>query len=330
MPKNYRRISFGIGFAFIVLIVAFIIFRIMSDKDIIKVGYMQISAHAPLIAAKELNIFEKHGLRVQLVPYPDTPTLMDGVEKGQVDVGYQLTADIVLKSAASTGKNYYVYYVARSTIAAPIDGFYALKQLDSNSLKGKKIGCFPGPTGEAMTRAIMEKVYGLKAKDYTLDPIAGVLQITKLKSGSVTALFTYEPIGTLLVEKFGAIRVLDAPVEKYIVDGPWDGGIGVFTNDLVVRRRKTAINFQNAMYEIFSLIQGEKRGTVADAMVKLQPGLDLITAAKVPLTEAVIARTEEEAIHLEEALERQIAIYRSLGILPSEGRANLKIFRVNK
>lgn len=325
MARNYKKISISFGVVFIIIVVAFVIYKSYTTEDTLVVGYMEIASHAPVFAAKDLGVFEKHNLKITLRSYSDTPSLMKAVEDGHVDVGFQLTADIVLKSA-SQGKTYYIYYLARSTEKSPLDGLYALDaNINKAKLKGKKIGHFPGPTGAAMTKRLMKVIYDIDDNEYSLVPTAPPIQIQSLTSGSISLLFTYEPIGTSATE-LGIKRVISAPVEKFIIKGPWDGGIGVFTEELVLRRRSTAVAFLDALAETDSLIKTSKKGAGADAMAKLQAGLDVKTAMNVPLLEMVFATNAEEGRKLLTSLENQINLYRELEILPKEGRSNLRIF----
>lgn len=324
MARNYKKLTLIIGILFIVIIVGFVIYRVITVKDKLIVGHMQISSHAPLFAAKEMKKFEEHGLSIELEQYPDTPTLMNALISGKIDIGYQLTSDVVFKSAAE-GNEYYIYYVAISTETDPIDGFYALSEIDSESLKEKRIGHFPGPTGAAMTKRIIESRYNLKQDEYELIPVAPSLQVSSLQSGRIAALFTYEPIGTVLVKRLNALKVLKGPVEEYVLKGPWYGGIGVLSADLVQRRRAVARSFREAIYETMEILEKDKE-LYARAMSEMQPGLSIDLAREVPTTIAVFARSKKERSTLLEALERQISIYRDLGLLPSSGRANIKIF----
>ena len=176
-----------------------------------------------------------------------------------------------------------------------------------------------------MTKKFIESRYGLKQDDYELIPVSPALQVSSLQSGDVVALFTYEPIGTVLVKRLNAIKILQGPVEEYVLKGPWYGGIGVFSADLVQRRRSAAKSFRDEIFETMELLKKDK-DLHAKAMSDMQPGLSIDLAKEVPTTIAVFAKTEKERADLLEALERQISIYRDLGLLPSSGRSNIKIF----
>jgi ABC-type nitrate/sulfonate/bicarbonate transport system substrate-binding protein len=324
VARNYKKAGLVIGILLAVAVIVFVIIRIRIEKDVLVVGYLQISAHAPLIVARDQKILDKYGIEVRLEQFPDTPSLMKAVEGGQVDVGYQLTSDVVFTSA-SEGRLYYIYLVAQSTKEDPIDGLYAMTNITKESLQGKRIGHFPGPTGAIMTKIILAKQYGLQEGSYQLVPVAPPIQLNMLKSGDIVALFTYEPIGTLAVKKIGAIQILKGPVEELVINGAWNGGIGIFTEELVQRRITTAVSFRNAIYETTQLLEQNKELS-AEAMSQLQPGLDRDTALSVPVIKNIMAKNKEEEAELREAIESQISIYRSLGLLKEDSRANIKIF----
>ena len=322
--KTTKRVLIGIGVVAVGAALAAVAYFATTSRDVVVVGYMRIATHVPVLIAKDLQLLDTGRLKVSLEYYPDTPTLMRAVEQGRVDIGFQLTPEAVWRSAAE-GNRYHIYYIAASTSESPLDGLLAVAPLSAASLKGKKIGHFPGATAEAMTKRIVEEAYGLKTpRDYELRPVAPPLQFTALlKVHEVDALFTYEPLVTMLVTA-GARNELAGPVERYIVD-PWYGGIGVFSHDLVVRRPVVAKEFQAATAAAFSEI-ARTPAVFAEYVARLQPGITKETAAHIPIPHYIVATTSAEIEALRVALEKQLDIYRELGILSEEGRHNVRIF----
>ena len=301
------------------------IWQIRTSDDTLRVGYMRIASHAPLISAIENNIFEKFNLKIKAEYYPTTADLIHALEQNKIDVAFQVTPDIAWQSAARTGNNYYIYFVAQSTKEKPMDGLYALTpQLSKESLLHKTIGHFPGPTAEAMVREILEKKYNLNRNEYQLQDVKPNLQLDFLKNKNIEALFTYEPIGTCAVKTIGAHKVIQAPVEEFIIN-PWNGGIGIFSEDLVKYRKSVAVNFQKAIKESFENLD-KNIDIYAKTLVELQPGLTTDIAKEIPNIPLIFSTDKEKTESVRDAVDKQLSKYINLKILNKNNSYNIPIF----
>ena len=317
--------------AAVILAVLLTIRLATRDPDEIRVGYMRITAHLPVIAAEEMGIFADHRLNVRLMLYSDTPSLMRAIENKTVDVGFQVTPDMAWLSAAE-GNEYFVYFIAASTQQSPIDGLYALDSLSADDLRGQPIGCFPGPTARSMLERILFEAFKLSPQDYELRQIPPNLHVPLLKSGEIKAVFTYEPKGAIL-SAMGARTLIAAPVEKHVVD-PWYGGIGIFTRDLVAGRPKVACAFQAAIAQAIDELEAAPLRQ-AEYLQELDSGLTGDVARRVPSTKFIFTSGSDlrsdaiEARHQEirEYMDRQLTMYQELGVLPPTGTYNLQLFK---
>ncbi|MBV5315245.1 MAG: ABC transporter substrate-binding protein [Prolixibacteraceae bacterium] len=319
---NKKKTTLIVAVTFLIAVLVFTFVRISGEKDVIKVGYMKITAHAPLIAAYNNNIFDNHNIKVVLEVYPNTPALINAIEAKRIDVAFQVTPDLAWTSAKSN--LLYIYFIAQSTDKTPIDGLYAMHEITKDSLIGKTIGCFPGPTAKAMTEKIIYLAYGLTIDEYKLVEVQPPIQLSKLEKGEIELLFTYEPLGALAQERIKAIKIIDAPVEKYIVN-PWNGGIGIFSDDFVKYRKDVAIRFQDAIIEGNKFLNSSP-DISAQTLIQLQPGLTHEIAVKVPLQNLIFSKSTDEINAINSALERQLEIYKDLHIIDGEVRHNLKVF----
>ncbi|MGC9517951.1 MAG: ABC transporter substrate-binding protein [Methanomicrobiales archaeon] len=57
-------------------------------ENTVYIGYLPSNHHAALFVAQEKDLFEKEGIRVQLVPFRNGEDLLRSAEKGQIDMGY--------------------------------------------------------------------------------------------------------------------------------------------------------------------------------------------------------------------------------------------------
>ncbi len=62
-------------------------YDVVSQQTLI-VGYLPSDHHAALFVANAKGMFEKDGLKVQLVPFRAGPDLIKAVQSGQIDIGY--------------------------------------------------------------------------------------------------------------------------------------------------------------------------------------------------------------------------------------------------
>ena len=322
---NKKKLSLIIAVTFLIAVLVFTFTRISNEKDVIKVGYMEITAHAPLIAAFNNNFFDKHNIEVELEVYPNTPALINAIEAKRIDVAFQVTPDLAWKSAQSN--LLYIYFIAQSSLKSPIDGMYAMHEITRDSLIGKTIGCFPGPTAKAMTQKIIDTKYNLKLGDYELIEVQPPIQLSKLEKDEIELLFTYEPLGALAEARIKALKIIDAPVEQFIVN-PWNGGIGIFSEDFVKYRKDVAIRFQDAIMEGNNFLNSSP-DVSAQTLIKLQPGLTHDIAIKIPLQNLIFSKSTDEIKAINSALERQLEIYKELNIIEGEVRHNLKVFNAN-
>ena len=311
----------------IVIVVVFVIFSIWkttSSPDVLRVGYMRIASHAPLISAIENKIFEKYNLDVKAEYFPTTTDLIEALEQKKIDVAFQVTPDLAWKSATKTKNDYYIYFVAQSTKEKPMDGFYTMKPITRDSLLHQTIGHFPGLTGKFMTQEILKKKYNLTPQDYTLIDANPAMQIQLLTRGEIKALFTYEPAGTIAIKAYNARNEVPAPVEEHVID-PWNGGVGIFSSDLVVYRKGVAVNFQQAIKESFDSLD-VNLPKYTQTLMDLQPGLTTEIAMQIPNISLIFSINKLESEKIRNAVAMQFKIYQDLGILNKDDSHYLKIF----
>ena len=308
----------------IAVVVVFSIWKTKSSPDVLRVGYMRIASHAPLISAIENKIFDKYNLVVKAEYYPTTTDLIEALEQKKIDVAFQVTPDLAWKSVTKTKNDYYIYFVAQSTKEKPMDGFYTMEPVTRESLLQQTIGHFPGLTGKFMTKEILKRKYNLNPEDYTLIDANPAMQIQLLTRGEIKALFTYEPSGTIAVKAYNAINAVPAPVEEYVIN-PWNGGIGIFSSDLVTYRKGVAINFQKAIKESFDSLNKDLP-KYTQTLMDLQPGLTIEIAMQIPNISLIFSMDKTESEKIRNAVATQFKVYQDLGILSKDDSHYLKIF----
>lgn len=324
MSKNSKIVGVIIMTLITVVMVVVTYIKTTNSSDILRVGYMRIASHSPLIFAIENNIFEKYKLKVIAEYYPTTSDLIEALEQRKIDVAFQVTPDLAWMSANKTKNDYYIYFVAQSTKDKPMDGFYAMKQINGADLINQSIGHFPGLTGRYMTQEVLKRKFNLDPENYNLVDVNPSMQLNMLTRGDIIALFTYEPAGTIAIKAYNAINIIPAPVEQYIIN-PWNGGIGIFSSDLVTYRKEVAVNFQKAIIESYNFLDTQLP-EYTKALMDLQPGLTPEIAMQIPNIKLIFSTDMVQSELMRAAVAEQFKVYKDIGILNKDDSHYLKIF----
>src|SRR6185295_15959993 len=91
----------------------------------------------------------------------------------------------------------------RAAPDAPFDSIIVPQNSSLQTLadiQGKKVGVFPGSTGTNVLKYTMRKK-GLDPSQTTFLQLTGANQLSALESGSIDALFAYEPTFTIAMQK---------------------------------------------------------------------------------------------------------------------------------
>ncbi len=85
MKKNLWMVGIIIAF----LLISFATYNYLNESQkIIKVGYLPSDHHAALIVAQHKGMFEKEGLKVQMVPFNSGADITHALSLGKIDIGY--------------------------------------------------------------------------------------------------------------------------------------------------------------------------------------------------------------------------------------------------
>jgi NitT/TauT family transport system substrate-binding protein len=194
----------------------------------IKIGYMPFTTNWPVFIAMEQGIFEKHGLKVELVSFNSGVDAANAVVSNQVSAHAVNTfVDLFNLEARSPGR---IKVFALQRLSADAYSEALLARKDSGiqkveDLKGKKIGITPG----AFTETIVQEAYKEKIdlrKEANFVTLAPNLQVSALESGQIDALVTYEPYMTMTVMK-DVGYVVDEHFFKHVAEPFYLGGFTI-------------------------------------------------------------------------------------------------------
>jgi NitT/TauT family transport system substrate-binding protein len=121
-------------------------------------------------------------------------------------------------------------------------------------LKGKKIGHMPGIQWRTNTKYILRNAGIDPDKDVILAELALNVQLPAVISGTVDALITIEPMGSMGIAS-GDVRAVVSNVGAKYITSPWFGGGAVMTTKFIKERPETARKVMLVLREITDKIQ---------------------------------------------------------------------------
>jgi NitT/TauT family transport system substrate-binding protein len=199
--------SFWISCAIVgvVLVAIFATQAQKSDEYVVKIGYAPNIGFLPLHIANQQGLFEKEGVKVELKELQSAQQLYEALVRKELDYVPFLSTVVVMNGEAVSPGNVKLVTVSDISLENQFDGLMVKKDSKITTLadlKGKKIGVFPGTTGMNFLKEYLK----MKGVDYTgaeFVQLPPPNQLQALESGSIDALFSYEPNYTIGVEKFG-------------------------------------------------------------------------------------------------------------------------------
>ncbi|MGG6270280.1 ABC transporter substrate-binding protein [Leptolyngbya sp. AN03gr2] len=225
----------------------------------IVIAYPTIAAGLPFFYAVEKGLFKDAGLDVEAQKVPSPQQIVEGMIAGRIQgcSNGTATGSLAVADAASPG-------LFRIIASNPTNSKYVLDQVivakDSPiqsiaDLKGKKVGCGPGPQNQAIAKGLLEKNGVTDAEVIQLDISQ---HPNAVASGQLAAAYTLEPIGTLGQLK-GLTRTLESGVvAKYILGdpmAPWFGGSAALTTKFIQAYPETTKKYINVYRQAVDVVR---------------------------------------------------------------------------
>jgi len=255
--------------------------EISATVDTLRAGYLPHHGYLPLFVAWDHGYFSDENLIVTTNRFDSSPAMSTAFVNGDIDVLPIATSVALAIESRDPGK-----FLVFATSSESKTGYLtALVTMPTSGIKmvedlrGKKVGCFPGPASLTLFGMVFQK-HGLDPKkDLVLTELPPPLQIQALISGQVDALATYEPTATKAVEENGAVKFFPAAVETDVLD-PTQGGLWIISSDIVRTRPETARRFNRAIYRAIDYIREHS----ADALISVTnfTSTSAAVAAKLP------------------------------------------------
>lgn len=239
-----------------------------AHADKVRIGYWSSGVSLGFGAVMEAGKFvEKEGLEVEYVKFPDVNAPTKAMAAGAIDFGIGAAAGGSL-SVAADGLPMSIMLstqVAELDFVVPEDS--PIKTIEE--LKGKKIGSSPaGSATAAITAAILEKNYGMKAGDYTAvpgnDPRLAQFLAQKDIDAAALRTVTQALVKDMKLRKLASFRDEWKKITQQ--DAPPVLGVGLVRNEWLKANPEAAAKLVVAMRKTYEFGKADKPA-VAKALV---------------------------------------------------------------
>jgi len=169
----------------------------------IRAGYLPIVATLPLFVAEEEGLFEREGIEVETVLIQNSNDLVNAMLAGQLDALPAVSLVPIAHLELQQPGRVRLFSHSRMRRDKAFDSILVKRQSEIHrlaDLQDKKVGVFPGTSASNMLEALLAR-NELDPKRVTFVPLAPPAQLGSLESGAIDALFSYEPITTVGMQK---------------------------------------------------------------------------------------------------------------------------------
>lgn len=184
-----------------------------SEEPCFRVGYLDITASAPLFVAQSQDLFAQNDVCVEAIRFATSNQLVDALAAERLDYVVETSAVPALALHSRSEGRFFV--TAASTISQrqPFDAIIARKDASITGLaglSGKSIAVFPGTTARNLLVAFLQD-QGVDTSAVEVIPTPPQNLLASVKSGAVDAAHVYEPAWALarndpeLEEVFGTV-----------------------------------------------------------------------------------------------------------------------------
>lgn len=185
-----------------------------ADRQKVRMAYQPIVFGLPVFVGKEQKIFEKHGVDVEDKSFTSANDMLNALVAGQVDMvpGAPLVPVVALE--AQYPGRFRIISHSVMTSDKPFDRILVKSDSPVKSAKdlaGKKLALIPGTTASNVVKAYLQKE-GVDPQTVSLIQLAPTAQLPALQSGSVDALYAYEPLVTIALNQGEAFRAITGSI----------------------------------------------------------------------------------------------------------------------
>ena len=194
-----------------ILLIGFAFFGCNTTPKKVVINYAQLRISTPILVAREQGYFKELGLDVELKPSPTGQTVIDELVSGSTDIAGYSALPIIFNAMTRTKKELVLVSALYENKEHPITRLIVnvdVKKAGVFSiadLKGKRIGILNTKAYEVWLKLILrENGLDIDRDKIVIQQIAPENQAEAIKTGSIQALLTNDPVATkILTKNFG-------------------------------------------------------------------------------------------------------------------------------
>jgi ABC-type nitrate/sulfonate/bicarbonate transport system substrate-binding protein len=212
----------------IVIAVGFAFFKQPKDDTTVKIGYLPTATIAalPIWIVEQQNLFQKAGIKVEIVPFQSSNQALEAVVRNDVDLVPNISSIPVYVAQLIDPKGVRGFSIMNFT---KDPGDAVITKIDSSiktlkDLEGKKVAVFPGSTATNILKASLVK-NSVDVSKVEIIPLSPQNYLQALEVGSVDALYSYEPNTSVAISKGIARKVSGSLYTENVPDSPFAVGI---------------------------------------------------------------------------------------------------------
>ncbi len=238
-----------------------------KDKNLktINVGYMANYASLWSVTnAIEMEYMRKEGFQVNLVEYPDGPTIIVALESGAIDVGY-IGNGAHTECINGNAKIFALSHLSNADAVIATNGIASIKDLE-----GKMVGYVGGTSSETILVNSLEKE-GMSMNDILPVDLRQQDIVAAIERGDVDAVAIWSPYSLEIMETVeGAVKLSDNMTfsDETVSLGSWAA-----SNETVEMNSAMLVRFARALFKAMDSAANENQEQTA-SYVATQLGKD--------------------------------------------------------
>lgn len=180
-----------------------------GDDLVVKISYRNFAGSFATLVAKDQNLFEKAGLKVEFATFVSGSESYNALVRGDIQYDPYITIiPVLLNDPKDPGK---VKITAAGSLTAEEKFDQVVVKNDSpvrslSDLSGKKIAVNPGSTASTFLKIVL-KNKGIDPETVTYVQLQTKDQLISLEAGAVDAMMSYEPTTAIALDT-GRYRVI--------------------------------------------------------------------------------------------------------------------------
>lgn len=268
-----------------------------------RIAVLNQTHNLPLMIAQEEQLFEKQGITPEFVPFASSNQAIEAIVRGDIDIGMMSFIPFFTLEQKEPGK-LKIFNATAMTNAAAFDRLIVKKDspiAEVKQLAGKKIGVFPGTSATNLAKDYFKK-QDIDIANIEFVQLAPATQLAALESGSIAALYAYEPGLTTALSQ-GARAISPSIFATLVDENPI--GVGIISTKFIQQQPEVAKKTVGVIDEAirYQTEQESKARAIAKKIFKFDQGV----ADTFSLT-PIITSTQINKAKVKEFAEKLVAI----------------------